>query len=150
MSSRVNLGKAEPDLYRLVSSLDTSASNAMAVAGFDHGFIHLIALRTSQINQCAFCMRLHTRDALSAGVSADRIAVLPAWREAGYFTDKEQAALDVTEAITRITEGQFADAVYERIAVHLSSREIAAVSWHVIVANTWNRIAIASRYDVKP
>ncbi|BDU18115.1 carboxymuconolactone decarboxylase family protein [Lysobacter auxotrophicus] len=150
MSTRINLGKALPNLYQAVAGLDKSAASALADAGVESGFSHLIALRVSQINQCAYCVRMHTRDALAAGETTDRIAVLPAWRESGYFSDKERAALEMVEAVTFISDVQFADKAYEKVAVHLSSSEIAAIAWKVIVVNAWNRIAISSRYEVGP
>ena len=149
MSERVNLGKAAPQLYQAVSSLDKLASQATKSAGLDEGFCHLLRLRASQINQCAFCVREHTRDALASGESTDRISVLPACRETQYFTEKERAALELVEAITLISDGQVPDYVYAKAAEALSSEEMAAVEWLSVVINTWNRIAISSRYPVK-
>lgn len=148
MSTRVNLGKALPELYKSVAQLDKLAADAARAAGLSERLGHLIRLRASQINGCAFCARLHTRDALACGESMDRISVLPAWRETSYFDPKEQAALELVEAITTIAEGQVPDASYERAAASLTEAEIAAVEWLAIVINTWNRIAIASRYPV--
>lgn len=147
---RVNLGKAAPELYRTVDGLDKQARDLAASAGFAEGFVHLLKLRASQINQCAFCVRMHMRDALKSGESTDRISVLPAWRESGYFNGKERAALSLAEAVTRISEGQVPDAVYEEASGVLTDQEIAAVEWIAIVINAWNRIATASRYPVKP
>jgi AhpD family alkylhydroperoxidase len=147
---RVNLGKAAPEAYRAVDGLDKLAKTMALSAGLAEGLVHLIKLRASQINQCAFCVRMHTRDALKSGESSDRISVLPAWRESGYFTDKERAALLLTEAVTCISKGQVPDAVYAEAASHLDEQEIAAVEWLAIVINAWNRIATASRYPVKP
>src|SRR5688572_17015169 len=110
MSTRVNLGKAAPELYQAVSSLDKLAAKASKSAALDEGLCHLLRLRASQINGCAFCVRAHTRDALASGESTDRISVLPAWRETQYFTQKERAALELVEAITLISEGQVPDA----------------------------------------
>jgi AhpD family alkylhydroperoxidase len=150
MLARVNLGKAAPELYQAVGSLDKLASQATKSAGLDEGFCHLLRLRASQINQCAFCVRAHTRDALASGESTDRISVLPAFRETQYFTEKERAALELVEAITLISDGQVPDSVYAKAAQALSSEEVAAVEWLSVVINTWNRIAISSRYLVKP
>lgn len=119
-------------------------------AGISTGFAHLLRLRASQLNQCAFCVRMHTRDALKCEESNDRISVLPAWRETEYFTEKEKAALALCEAVTLIADGQVPDAVYDHAAAHLSQQEIAAVEWLTIVINAWNRIAIPSRYPVTP
>jgi len=149
MNERINLGKSSPALYQAVLTLEQLASGECAKAGIEVGFSHLLRLRASQINQCAFCVRMHTRDALASGEPSDRISVLPAWRETGYFTPKECAALELVEAITRVSEGQVPDAVYERAAEKLSEAEIAAIEWLAIVINVWNRIAISSRYAVK-
>lgn len=149
MPDRVNLGKSAPDLYQAVIELDRLASEAANKAGIDEGFSHLLRLRASQLNQCAFCIRLHTRDALASGESSDRIAVLPAWRETAYFSAKESAALELIEAITMISDGQLPNELYQHAADNLSKEEISAVEWLAIVINTWNRIAISSRYPVK-
>lgn len=148
MESRVNLGKAAPNLYQTVVTLDHLASEYAASAGIAEGFAHLLRLRASQLNQCAFCVRLHTRDALACGESSDRISVLPAWRETQYFTEKERAALALSEAVTLIAEGQIPESIYSEAAAVLSNEEIAAVEWLGVVINTWNRIAIPSRYPV--
>lgn len=150
MSERVNIGKSDPALYRAVAGLDKLAAEAAASAGLAEGFTHLLRLRASQINQCAYCVRLHTRDALVSGEPADRVSVLPAWRETGYFDAKERASLELVEAITLISDGQVPDSVYEQAAAQLSKDEISAVEWLSVVINAWNRIAISSRYLVKP
>lgn len=149
MSERINLGKSAPELYQTVAELDRLASKIIVQASVADGFAHLLRLRISQINQCAFCVRLHTRDALASGEDSDRIAVLTAWRETGYFTEKERAALALVEAITLISDGQLPDIVYERASENISKEAISAIEWLAIVANTWNRIAISSRYPVK-
>lgn len=148
MRERVNLGKSAPALYQAVVELDRLASEAAAQAGIATGFAHLLRLRASQLNQCAFCVRLHARDALASQESGDRIAVLPAWRETDYFSPKECAALELVEAITLVADGQVPDAVYAQAAGVLSKEEIAAVEWLAVVINAWNRIAISSRYPV--
>lgn len=148
MRERVNLGKSAPALYQAVVELDRLASEAAAQAGIATGFTHLLRLRASQLNRCAFCVRLHARDALASQESGDRIAVLPAWRETDYFSPKERAALELVEAITLVADGQVPDAVYAQAAGALSNEEIAAVEWLAVVINAWNRIAISSRYPV--
>jgi len=150
MEHRVNLGKVAPELYQNVANLDRLASELAASAGVAVGFTHLLRLRASQINRCAFCVRLHTRDALASGESSDRISVLPAWRETQYFDDKERAALALIEAVTQISEGQVPDEVYAAATAVLSDEEIAAIEWLGVAINAWNRIAIPSRYPVRP
>ncbi|SFM80338.1 carboxymuconolactone decarboxylase family protein [Nitrosomonas communis] len=149
MSERINLGKSAPALYQAVMNLEKLSTEVIASAGMPVGFAHLLRLRASQLNQCAFCVRMHTRDALSSGESSDRISVLPAWRETEYFTEKERSSLALVEAITLITNGQVSDAVYEQAAANLSKDEISAIEWLSIVINAWNRVAISSRYPVK-
>lgn len=149
MAERISLGKSSPGLYQAVIELDRLVSEAVANAGIADGFSHLLRLRASQINQCAFCVRLHARDALASGESSDRVAVLAAWKETDYFNPKERAALELVEAITLISEGQLPDAVYEQAAANLSKEEVSAIEWLAVVINTWNRIAISSRYPVK-
>jgi AhpD family alkylhydroperoxidase len=149
MTERINLGKSSPKLYQAVVSLDRLTSDALAAAGIAGGFSHLLRLRASQINRCAFCIRLHTRDAIASGESSDRISVLPAWRETEYFSQKERAALELVEAITLISDGQVSDATYEKAAANLSRDEMLAIEWLAVVMNTWNRVAICSRYAVK-
>lgn len=150
MSERVNIGKTAPKLYQAVIDLDKLAAEAVALAGLSDGFANLLRLRASQLNQCAYCVRLHTRDALTSGESIDRVSVLPAWRETEYFNDRERSSLELIEAITLISDGQVPDCVYEKAAAHLSKDEITAVEWLSVVINAWNRIAISSRYPVKP
>jgi AhpD family alkylhydroperoxidase len=149
VTERINLGKSSPKLYQAVLGLDRLASDALASARITDGFAHLLRLRASQLNQCAYCVRLHTRDAITSGESSDRISVLPAWRETEYFSQKERAALELVEAITQISDGQVPDAVYEQAAASLSRDEVSAVEWLAVVMNAWNRIAISSRYPVK-
>jgi len=149
MTQRINLGKSAPELYQAVAGLDRLASDALASAGIAVGFSHLLRLRASQINQCAFCVRMHTRDALSSGESSDRISVLPAWRETEYFSEEERQALALVEAITLISEGQVPDAIYEQAAASLSKEEISAIEWLAVAINAWNRVATSSRYPVK-
>ena len=149
-TQRVNLGKALPALYKAVAAIDEQATHAAVDAGWSKGFTHIVKLRASQINGCAFCLRMHSRDALAAGECTDRLAVLPGWRETAYFSAKEQAGLALTEAITHIADGQLPDDVYAAAAEQLSPAEIAAIEWLAIVINMWNRVAITSRYAVAP
>ena len=149
MQDRVNLGKAAPELYKTVVTLDRLAGEYATSAGISISFAHLLRLRASQLNQCAYCVRLHAQDALKSGESSDRISVLPAWRETEYFTDKERASLALIEAVTFVARGQVSDSVYAEAAAVLSSEEIAAIEWLGVVINSWNRIAIPSRYPVK-
>jgi AhpD family alkylhydroperoxidase len=149
-NSRIDLGRAAPELHQAVGKLDSMAASFATSAGIDEGFSHLLRLRASQVNRCAFCVRLHARDALASGESMDRINVLAAWRESQYFTEEERAALALVEAITLVSDGQVPDSVYSESRSALSDEKIAAVEWIGVAINAWNRIAIASRYVVMP
>lgn len=105
--------------------------------------MELVKLRVSQINGCAFCLRMHSQEALKKGETADRLAVLAAWWESQYFSDAEKAALKLAENVNEINAD---DADYSP----LTDEQISAVSWLVILMNSWNRIAIHSHYPVAP
>ena len=147
---RVNLGKTAPELYKTVLELENLSMQKVKQAGLEVGFSHLLKLRASQINQCAFCVRMHTQDAIKSGESIDRITLISAWRESQYFSEKERAALLLIEEITLIAQQHFPDEAYENAKKVLNDDEITAIEWIAIVINTWNRIAISSQYLVTP
>ncbi len=98
--SAVNLSKENPDLYQKISELDTAVHQAAQEAGLSSTLVELVKLRISQINGCAFCLRLHTQEAIKGGESTDRLAVLAAWQESQYFSEQEMAALSLAETST--------------------------------------------------
>src|SRR5690554_6377341 len=149
MTEGLDLGKSATELYQTVVELDRRVSRSLNRAGITEGFSHLLRLRASQSNRCAFCVKLRARDALASRESSDRLAVLAVWNETDYFTLKERAALELVEAITLISVDQLPDVIYEQAAEHLSTDEVSAIEWLAVVINTWNRIAISSRYPVK-
>jgi AhpD family alkylhydroperoxidase len=109
-----------------------------------------LKIRTSQINGCAFCLRMHTRDALKKGETPDRIAVLPGWEETDYFSETDRAALRLTEAITRVPDGHVSDEDFNAAAAVLTADQVSAIAWLATVMNAFNRVAITSRYRVAP
>jgi AhpD family alkylhydroperoxidase len=149
MTNRINLGKTNPNMFDKVIELKNEVKLLMNKAKIPEGFSHLLLLRASQINGCAFCLRMHTKDAVSCGESIERISVIPTWRETQYFNEKERASLALIEAISNISQGQVPHEVYEDATKVLNEDEIVAVEWSAIVINTLNRIAITSRYEVK-
>jgi AhpD family alkylhydroperoxidase len=142
----VNLSKQHPDLYRDVVTLNEHVEQAVSRSGLDLAVADLVKIRVSQLNGCAFCLRLHTRDALAHGVSTDRIAVLAAWWESHYFTVQERAALALAEDVTRLPVPER----HEWDDGSLTDEQVSAVSWLAIVMNSWNRIAVRSHYRVAP
>ena len=145
---RINIGKQDPASYRALIALAGLAEESAASAGLDPLLVELVKIRTSQINGCAFCLRLHTRDAIRKGEAPDRIAVLSAWEETGYFTEMEQAVLRLTEAIALIADGRVSDTIYSAVTTVLTDDQVSATAWLSTVINAFNRVAITSRYPV--
>ena len=142
----VNLGKQHPSVYQSLTKLDAEVKAALEAAGVGPLLVELVKIRVSQLNGCAFCLRLHTRDALAKGESADRLAVVAAWWESQYFSDHERAALGLAEQVTAL-------AVPERRTWDdgsLTDVQVSAISWLATVMNAWNRVAITSHYPVAP
>ena len=117
----------------------------LASCGLDHGFVHLLKLRASQINGCAFCIDMHSIDARAEGETEQRLYALNAWRETPFFTDRERAGLAWVEAITLVSGTHVPDEVYDEAARHFSEKEIFDLTFVAATINAWNRIAIASR-----
>lgn len=105
----------------------------------------LVKIRASQINGCAYCIDMHTKDARAAGETEQRIYALSAWREAPFFTDRERAALEWTEALTRVAETHVPDEIYERVSAQFGEADLVALTFAVVVINSWNRLAISLR-----
>jgi AhpD family alkylhydroperoxidase len=117
----------------------------LAASGIDPKLLHLIKLRASQINGCAYCIDMHSKDARAAGETEQRLYELNAWRETPFYSERERAALEWTEALTLISETHAPDDVFERVSAHFSEKEIVDLTYAIASINTWNRIAIALR-----
>lgn len=150
MLPKVNISKQFSGPYEAFAAFDGRVKEATEAAGLPAQLVELVKIRVSQINGCAFCLRMHTRDAVAAGETADRLAVLPAWWESQYFDEQEQAALILAERITRIAEKHTAPDPAVDVEAALSKQQIAAVTWLAVEMNGWNRIAVASHYPVGP
>jgi AhpD family alkylhydroperoxidase len=120
-------------------------SAASAAAGLEHSLLELVKIRASQINGCAYCLDMHTKDARALGETEQRIYALSAWHEAPFYTDRERAALDWTEAVTRVGETHVPDEVFERTRQYFSEEELVALTFAVVVINSWNRLAVSFR-----
>jgi len=117
----------------------------LAGCGLDHKLLHLIKMRASQINGCAYCLDMHSLDARAAGETEQRLYTLDAWGETPFFTDRERAALAWTEAVTLVSQGHVPDDVYEETKKHFSEKEIVDLTLAVGMINMWNRLAISTR-----
>jgi len=145
----VFLDKAHPAAWRALNGLGLKAKEAADEAGLDQTLIELLNVRISQINGCAFCLDLHVGDAVKNGESAQRLAVLPAWRDTPLFTEKERAALILAEAITNIADAAAREHEGRLARKHLSDAEFSAVSWLAIAMNAFNRVSIVSQHPVR-
>jgi AhpD family alkylhydroperoxidase len=138
---RLDWSALAPGVHKAMVRLDTAARQ-----GLDPVLCELVMIRASQINHCALCIDMHSKDALAAGESVERIIQLSAWEESRHFyTEKELAALELTEAVTVLTEGFVPDEVYERAAKHFEEAELAQLLAVIAVINAWNRFGVACR-----
>jgi AhpD family alkylhydroperoxidase len=140
---RIKVYKTSPELYDAMMVLSNAAAKDI-----DAELAELIKIRASQINHCAFCLDMHTRDARQHGVAEQKLDVLAAWEEAGnLFTERERAALALTEAITELGHGHVSDDVYARAAAVFTERELGQVIAMAVTINAWNRINVTIRLE---
>ena len=141
MQPRINYLTVAPGAYKAMLGLE----EYLHQSGLEESLLHLIKLRTSQINGCAYCIDMHWKDLRSIGENEQRLYGLDAWRESSYYTERERAALAWTEAVTNIKEGHASDEVYEAVRKHFSEKELADLTLAVATINSWNRLALAAR-----
>ncbi|KUL68473.1 MULTISPECIES: carboxymuconolactone decarboxylase family protein [unclassified Streptomyces] len=138
--TRLDFAKAAPKVFRAIVGLDAAARN-----GLDPALVELVQIRASHLNHCAYCLHMHTNDARKAGESEDRLHMVPVWREARhFFSEREQAALALTEAVTLVSGGGVPDDVYADAAAHFDEGELAQLLALIMTINTWNRVALAT------
>lgn len=141
MTQRANYAKQAPEAYRAMLAFSRAAAE-----GVDPVIAELVKIRASQINRCAFCLDMHINDAKKAGESDERIYLLSAWEEVdGLYTDKERAALALTEAVTVLTDGFVPDQVYARAAAHFGEEELSRLVAAIVAINAWNRFSVTFR-----
>ena len=141
MKPRLNYAKVAPATYEAMDALD----RYLQTCELEKSLILLVQLRASQINGCAYCLDMHWKDLCAIGEHEQRLYSLDAWRECPYYTDRERAALEWTEAVTLITTGHVPDAVYEHVRSHFSEKELSDLTLTVATINAWNRLSIAGR-----
>ncbi|MFF7332906.1 carboxymuconolactone decarboxylase family protein [Streptomyces sp. NPDC090306] len=130
-----------PDVYKAMVRLDAAARQ-----GLDPKLAELVKIRASQLNHCAFCLDMHSKDALAAGESVERIVQLAAWEESKHFyTEKELAAIELTEAVTVLTDGFVPDEAYAKAAEHFDEKELSHLIAAITVINAWNRFGVSTR-----
>ena len=141
MQPRIDYTKYAKEALKSMFGLEKYISES----GLDHKLIHLIKMRASQINGCAYCIDMHSKDARALGETEQRLYELDAWRETPFYTDRERAALEWTEALTSVSETHVPDAVYNEVKKYFSEKEIVDLTIVVSTINMWNRVAISMR-----
>ena len=142
---RVDFEAAAPGVYKAMAALDRAATRALDDAGIEPRLRELVRIRASQLNGCAYCIDMHTKDARKLGETEQRIYALPAWRETPFFTARERVALAFTESVTELASTHVPDADYEPVAREFSPAEAAALVGLLVAINAWNRIGVATR-----
>ncbi|SRR5579885_369479 len=141
MQPRIEYGKAAPGALEAMSGLERYVRQS----GLEPSLLELVKTRASQINGCAFCVDMHTKDARARGETEQRLYGLVAWRETPYYTERERAALAWTEAVTRVSEGHVPDDVYEAARAQFDEKELVDLTMAIVAINGWNRLAISFR-----
>lgn len=147
---RVHLSRSARPAYDALEAFSQTVGTIAAEAGIDERLKEIALIHASQLNGCAYCVRVHVDRGVQAGLTADEIAQLPAWRESGVFSARERAALELTERYVYIHEEGIPDDVYDHVGGILSEQEYVALSWLLVSINAFNRITIAGKYPVPP
>ena len=144
MTQRLNYAKASPDGFKAMRQLQAHVDGC----GIEHPLLELVKMRASQLNGCAYCLDMHSKDARAAGESEQRLYLLDAWRESPFYSERERAALAWTEALTRISKTKnVPDALYNEARKQFSDKELVDLSLAIIAINGWNRLAIPFRSE---
>jgi AhpD family alkylhydroperoxidase len=141
MKERLNYAKVAPDALKAMQEIE----KYVAASGLERPLYELVKTRASQINGCAYCLDMHTKDARKAGETEQRLYALSAWRETSFYTEQERAALEWTEALTLISENDVSDSLYDSVRKHFDEKEMVALSMAIVAINGWNRLAIGFR-----
>lgn len=139
MKQRINYMKAAPEAFNIMLQFEEYAKTT----GFDRKLVELIKIRASQINGCAFCLDMHTKDARSIGETEQRIYLLNAWRESPFYSDAERVVLELTEAVTSISANGVPDDLYNRVREHFDEKQYVDLIILINTINSWNRLSIS-------
>jgi AhpD family alkylhydroperoxidase len=137
--SRISVNAVAPGAYQAMLGLERYVRES----GLEHAMLELVRTRASQLNGCAFCLDMHSKDAIAAGETPQRLVVLSAWRDAPFYTERERAALAWTEAVTQLGPGGVSEDLYEATRQQFEERELTDLTMAIIAINGWNRLAIA-------
>jgi AhpD family alkylhydroperoxidase len=141
MTQRFDYAKVAPGAYQAMYALE----RYLRESGLEKSLLHLVKLRASQINGCAYCLDMHWKDLKAIGEQDVRLYELDAWQETPFYSDRERAALEWTEAVTRVANTHVPDEIYERVRTQFSEKELADLTLAVAAINAWNRLSISAR-----
>jgi AhpD family alkylhydroperoxidase len=141
MKPRLNPFQASPKGYQAMLALGEVVDSC----GLERSLLELVKMRASQINGCAYCLDMHSKDARALGETEQRLYLLDAWREAPQYSERERAALEWTEAVTLVSQSQVNDEVYERVKPHFTPEELVNLTLAIVTINAWNRLSISFR-----
>jgi AhpD family alkylhydroperoxidase len=141
MKARIDFTNVNPGIMQAMLGLERQVRHA----GFDSKLLDLVRMRASQINGCAYCLDMHSKDARANGETEQRLYGLEAWRETAYYSERERAALEWTESLTLVSETHVPDDVFERVRKQFSDDELAHLSLAIVAINGWNRLNVAAR-----
>ena len=144
-TGRLEFGSLAPGFLRAMTQLDRAATKELDLAGIDPRVRELVRIRASQLNGCAYCIDMHTKDARAIGETEQRIYALSAWRETPFFTDRERAALAFTETVTTLADTHVPDEAYAAVAAEYGELEVAALISLIVTINAWNAVGVATR-----
>jgi len=143
MTQRLDYKSASPKGFAAMLTLESHARGS----GLEHGLLELVKTRASQLNGCAFCLDMHTKDARAAGETEQRLYLLPAWREAPLYTPRERAALAWAEAVTLLRDQEVPDAVYQQARAEFDEKSLVDLTLAIVAINGWNRLSVAFRAE---
>jgi AhpD family alkylhydroperoxidase len=143
MKSRIDFTRVAPQVLKPLFALGAQ----IEASGLEHSLLELVKMRASQLNGCAYCLDMHSKDARAAGESEQRLYLLDAWRETPLYSERERAALAWTEAVTLVAEGHVPDDAYDEVSNVFTEQELVALTLAIAAVNSWNRLNIAFRME---
>jgi AhpD family alkylhydroperoxidase len=144
MTTRIDYARVAPAAVRAVYGVEQYVRQS----GLEHSLLHLMKLRASYMNGCAYCVDMHTKDALAEGETVQRLLAVPVWRETPFFSPRERAALAFTEALTDMRHGGASDELFSATREHFSDEEIVNLAMAAVAINSWNRLAVTFHAEV--
>jgi AhpD family alkylhydroperoxidase len=143
MQQRIDYKKVAPEAYKAMQGIEAYVRGS----GLEHSLLELVKTRVSQINGCAHCLDMHTKEARAAGETEQRLHLLPAWREAPFYSDRERAALAWAEAVTQISTNGVPDELYAEVRRHFDEKALVDLTLAIVGINGWNRLAVSFRSE---